>query len=177
MQIPTTSDYDSIIQALPDTPENHAAIQALLELRANTQVIRQPWIFEVDFATGAAFTPPAPAATQIGNFLVDTSAPFMLISGTYRADIAAAAQTATTRVSPNATVLIQDQSSNRNWMNVAVPVTSIFGQEGGLPYFWPQPRLIPANTNVQISLTNYEAANTNNIRLSFHGYRLYSLTA
>ena len=69
----STALYDAIIQSLPDTPENHAAIQALLSLRANTQVIRQPWIFEVDFATGQAFVPPAPGATSIGNFLVDNS--------------------------------------------------------------------------------------------------------
>jgi hypothetical protein len=182
MQIPTTSDYDNIIQMLPDTPENHAAIQALLQLRSNTQVIRQPWTFEVDFSTGAGllngtFAAPAPGATSIGNFLVDTSAPFMLVSGTYRADLAGVAQLNATRISPNSLVLIQDQSSNRNWMNLAVPVTSIFGEQGGLPYFWPQPRLIPANTNVQVTLSNYEAANTPNVRLQFHGYRLYSLTA
>jgi hypothetical protein len=97
----------------------------------------------------------------------------MLVSQSFKSDLAGAAQTSGALIVPNQTVLIQDQSSNRNWSNVGVPLSSYFGT-AQLPYFLPQPRFIPANTNVQVALANFEAANTPNTRLSFHGYRLYS---
>lgn len=182
MKIWTPEDFDQLIALLPSTAENNELYQALIAARNEQSVIRQPWSFEVDFSTGAGllagqFAAPAPGAQTVGNFLVDTAAPFMLIAGSFRADLAGAAQTEGARISPNCTVLIQDQASNRNWSNVGVPVTSLFGANGGLPFFWPQPRLIPANTTVQVTLANYEAVNTPNVRLTFHGFRLYSQKA
>ncbi len=178
MRLFTADDYQQLIDALPDTPENRTVLEALQQMRAETSVAKEPWTFEVDFSTGAGllagqFAAPGLGAQVTGSFLVDTSSPFMLVSQTYKADIAGAAQLSGTQVIPNATVFIQDQAGNRNWMNVAVPVASLFGT-AQLPYFLPQPRLIPGNSTVNITLANYEAANTNNVRLSFHGYRLYA---
>lgn len=179
MRIFSTQDFDTLLAQLPNTPENNGAYQLLMQYRADSQVVKNPYTFDVDFSSGAgllagAFAAPAPNAQTVGNFLVDSSSPFMLVSTSYRADVAGAAANGGAYIEPNATVLIQDQSSNRNFMNIAVPVTSLFGRLG-LPYFWPQPKLIPANTNIQVTLANYDAAVTNNVRLSFHGYRLYSL--
>lgn len=178
MQVYTGEEIQNLISQLPDIPENQAALSMLWQWKQENDVVRQPYTFEVDFSTGAGlltgqFAAPAPGATTPGNFIVDTSSPFMLVSQTFKSDLAAAAQTSGALIVPNQTVLIQDQSSNRNWMNVAVPLASLFGT-AQLPYFLPQPRFIPANTNVQVSLTSFEAANTPNTRLSFHGYRLYS---
>ncbi len=177
MRMFTAEDFRRIQEMLPNDPATQAAYQALAEMAAE----KQPYTFEVDFATtitqGAANVFPAPtaagAAPSVGFFLVDTSSPFVLVSSTYQADVAGAAVTVSTRPAPNVVISIQDQSSNRNWMNGPVPIPSIFGI-GTLPYFWPQPRLLPGNTNVQMTLTNYDAASVPNIRLSFHGYRLYA---
>lgn len=171
--------FEQLMQLVPDVPEAQPLMQQLAEMRNETLVEKQPYTFEVDFSTGAGllagqFAAPAAGAQTPGFFLVDTSSPFMLISTTYRSDLAGAATTETTLISPNQTVFIQDQSGNRNWMNVAVPVTSLFGR-APLPYFWPIPRLIPGNTNVGVTLANYDAASVPNTRLSFHGYRLYSV--
>jgi hypothetical protein len=179
MKVYTDEDFNALIANLPQDPATETVYQALLTMRDENSVIRQPYTFDVDFSTGAglltgAFAAPAPGGNTVGQFLVDSSSPFMLVSGTYRSDLAGAAQTDSTRISPNQTVFIQDQSGNRNWMNVAVPVTSLFGDRASLPYFWPQPKLVPANTTVLVTLFNYEAANTPNTRLSFHGYRFYS---
>ena len=97
----------------------------------------------------------------------------MLIQMNYAADIAAAAQTAGTQVIPLMTVAITEASSNRQWQASPVPVPSIFGS-GERPWFLPVPRLIPANTTVSVSVANYDAAATYNLRLSFIGYRLYA---
>jgi hypothetical protein len=178
MRIYTGEELQTIIESIPDFPENAIALQQLWAMKQENDVIRQPYTFEVDFSTGAgllagAFAAPAPGAQTVGNFLVDTSSPFMLVSQSFKSDLAGVAQLSGTLVVPNQTVLIQDQSSNRNWSNVGVPLASYFGT-GELPYFLPQPRFIPANTNVQVTLANFEAATTPNTRLSFHGYRLYS---
>lgn len=180
MKIYTAEDFAAILSTMPDISENAAAINRLMEMRQENSVVEEPYTFEVDFATGVTQGSgnlfPAPAAaggTSQGNFLVDTSSPFMLIAQSYQADVAGAAVTVSTRPAPNVVITIQDQSSNRNWQNGAVPIPSIFGL-GTLPFFLPKPRLIPANTNVQMILTNYDAASVPNIRLSFIGYRLYA---
>lgn len=179
MRVYTSDEFSAILAQLPNIPENHAVYDALMQMRNENAVERQPYSFEVDFATtvtqGATnvFAAPAAAGGQsTGNFLVDTSSPFMLVSSTFQADTAGAAVTTSTRQSPNWVITIQDQSSNRNWMNGPVPVPSLFGN-AQLPYFWPQPRLLPGNTNVQMTVTNYDAAVVNNVRLTFHGFRLY----
>lgn len=179
MRIYTGDDIQHLIDQMPDIPDNQVALSMLYSMKQENDVVRQPYTFEVDFSTGAGllagqFPAPAPGAQTPGNFLVDTSSPFMLVSQTFKSDLAGAAQTSGALIVPNQTVLIQDQSSNRNWQNLAVPLASLFGT-AQLPYFLPQPRFLPANTNVQVTLANFEAANTPNTRLSFHGYRLYSM--
>lgn len=180
MKLYSSEEIQRVIDALPGEPGNQAVLAALMQMRAEQQVVRQPYNFEVDFATGVVqgatnlfAAPVAAGGVSQGGFLVDTSAPFMLVSSQYQADVAGAAVTVSTRPAPNVVCAIQDQSSNRNWQNGPVPIPSIFGN-GQLPYFWPEPRLLPANTNVIITLTNYDAASVPNIRLTFSGYRLYS---
>jgi hypothetical protein len=162
---------------------------AVMAMREENKVIRQPYTFEVDFSAGAGllagqFGAPAPNASVQGNFLVDSSSPFMLVSGTYQTDVAGAvhslggaAAAGAGVLLPNLTVAITDQSSNRSWMNQPVPVAALFGYVASLPYFWPQPRLVPANSNIQVVLANFDPAVTYNCRLQFHGYRFYALGA
>lgn len=178
MKIITPQEIAQVINLLP--PNSEAAQSILTEWMAENSVDRQPYTYEVDFATtivqGSTNVFAAPLAaganTVVGTFLVDASAPFMLVSSTYQSDVAGAAVTVSTRPAPNQVVLITDQASNRRWMNGPVPVPSIFGI-GTLPYIWPQQKLIPGNTTIQIEITNYDAASVPNTRLSFHGYRLY----
>lgn len=183
MRLFTAENFEALIAQLPQTPDNQDVYNQLMAMRDENAVERTPYSYEVDFATtitqGSANLFPAPVAAggqSVGNFLVDASAPFMLVSTTYQADVAGAAATVSTRPAPNCVILIQDQSSSKSWMNTPVPIPSIFGY-GSLPYFLPQPRLLPGNTNVQLTLTNYDAASVPNIRLSFHGYRIYDVRA
>jgi hypothetical protein len=180
MKVFSSSEIQRVIDALPADPANQPVLSLLLGMRAEQEVVRQPYNFEVDFATGVVqgstnlFAAPAAAGGVVqGFFLVDTSAPFMLVSTTFQSDLAGGAVTVSTRVSPNWVITIQDQASNRNWQNGPVPIPSIFG-DAKLPYFWPEPRLIPANTNILLTVTNYDAAAVHNTRLTFQGYRLYS---
>lgn len=178
MRVYDSNDFQALIDMLPDSPDAQGIAQILLQMRDENAIDRQPFTFEVDFSSGAGllagvFAAPAPGGNVNGSFLVDASSPFMLVSQAFKADLAGVAQLSGTLVVPNWLVSITDQSGNRNWQNAGVPLSSVFGT-GQLPYFLPQPRLIPANSNVSINVASFEAATTPNARLSFHGYRLYS---
>lgn len=180
MKLYTADDYQSLIDALPNDPSTQAVYDKLMEMRDENSVEKHPFNYEVDFATTITqgstntFAAPAAAGGQVtGNFLVDAASPWLWVSMSFQADAAGAAVTVTSRPSPNFSVLITEAASNRQWMNGPVPIPSIFGY-AGLPYFLPQPRLLPGNSNVQVQVTNYDAAQVTNCRLTFHGYRFYA---
>lgn len=168
MRIPTTQDYERILAALPNNSDNAPVYGALMQLLNESKVEMQPYVFTLTFGPLVVAATAAPQS-----FIVDSSAPFMLVSQNYQSDIAGATSTMGTTNVPNASVQIQDQSSNRNWQAQAVPIPSIFGN-GQRPYFLPQPRLIPANTTITVSVTSFEAAVTPTVRLSFIGFRYYT---
>ena len=124
------------------------------------------FVYETDFSALAAGT------SQTSNFTIQQEADFWLSKITLTADIAAGAQTDSTRVIPLATILINDTGSGRNLMSSAVPLASIFGT-GGLPFILPRQRIFVASSVVNITLTNYSAATDYNIRLSFIGEKAF----
>lgn len=124
------------------------------------------FVYEVDFSGLAA------AASATSSFTVQQEADFVLSKVTLQADIAAAAQTDSTRVIPLATILISDTGSGNNLMSSAVPLANLFGS-GGLPFILPRQRIFVASSVVNITLSNFSAATTYNIRLSFIGEKAF----
>lgn len=181
MKLFTAEDFERLIEQLPNDPATQAVYAALMEMRDENSVEKHPFDYEIDFATTITqgttnvFAAPTAAGALVvtGNFLVDASSPWLWVSQSFQADVAGAAVTLTSRPSPNVVAFITEAASNRNWMNGPVPIPSFFGANG-LPYMLPQPRLLPGNSNVQVQVTNYDAASVPNIRLTFHGYRFYS---
>lgn len=169
MNFVNKQDIDALINQTPDTPQNQALLNQLYHLSQSLKVIRKPWTYTSNFAALAA----AGAAPQTQNINIDASAPFVILSQTYLADIALAAQTSGTFVYPLVTALLVDTGSNEQLMDIAVPVTSIFGN-GQFPFVLPEPKIMAANSTLQITCNNFSAATVYNLRLSFHGYRLYS---
>lgn len=127
---------------------------------------RDLFVYEVDFSALAA------AASSTQTFTVQADSDFLWTKATMFADIAAAAQTDSTRVIPLCTVLIQDTGSGRNLMNSAVPVSSLFGT-GELPLILPRQRLFISRAQVSITMTNFSAATTYNVRLSLIGEKAF----
>lgn len=125
------------------------------------------FIYEVDFSALAS------GVSQTNSFTIQQEADFLLTKITLQADIAAAGQTESTRVIPLATIMINDTGSGRNLMSSAVPLANIFGT-GGLPFILPRQRLFVASSVVNITLTNFGAADTYNIRLSFIGEKAFT---
>ncbi len=128
--------------------------------------VRDFYVYELDFAALAA------AGVASNSFTVQTDSNFLWQEACVVADIAAAGQTNNTRVLPLVTCVIQDTSSGRQLMSGPVPIPSIFGY-GSEPYVLPSPRFFRANTQVTVSLTNYDAANTYNLKLQFIGTKFF----
>ena len=114
----------------------------------------------------------AVTGVQTSNIQIRADSDFVIEKTTFNADIAAAAQTESTRVLPNVSVQLVVTSSGRQLFNVTVPLTGLFGYSG-LPFIWPKPYIVPASSTLQIQLTSFEAAVVPFITLSFIGRVLF----
>jgi len=130
--------------------------------------IKEFYTYEEDFS-GIA-----PGASGTGNINIQADSDFVLQKLQYHADIAGAAVNDSTRVVPNMSIIITDTGSGRQIMESAVPIPSLFGT-GRLPFILPTPRLFLARATINLVVTNFDAAATYNVRLSFTGYKLYNL--
>lgn len=124
------------------------------------------------FTYNAIFSGLAASASATQNILIEASSSFLWQKSQFFADIALAAQTDSTRVIPLVTVLIVDSGSGRQIMDVPVPIASLFGT-GEYPYILPLPKLYVARTNIAITVQNFSAATTYNIRLSLTGMKVF----
>lgn len=131
-------------------------------------VIKDFYIYEEDFAALAAGT------SQTGNINIQADSDFVVQKLTYFADVAAAGQTESTRVVPLANVAITDSGSGRQLMEEAVSVPSLFGT-GEIPFILPQPKLFLARSTINIVVSNFDAAQSYNLNLSFIGYKVFRL--
>jgi hypothetical protein len=126
------------------------------------------FVYEIDFSALAA------SGSSSDSFNIQADSDFVLQKMTYFADIAAAAQTDSSRIVPDCTVLITNTGSGRQLMSQAVPLASIFGT-GVLPFILPTPYPFQSRSTVSVTVANFSAGTTYNIRLSFIGYKLYYL--
>ncbi|MDE2019680.1 MAG: hypothetical protein KGJ13_05045 [Patescibacteria group bacterium] len=132
------------------------------------QYVEDFFIYEIDasaLAAGGVFN---------GNIQILADSDFRWTKFAGFADIAGAAQTDSGRVIPLVTVNIVDTGSGRNLMSSAVPWGAYIGS-GTLPFILPVPRIFKARTNIAVTMTNYSAATTYNLRLSFIGSKIFQL--
>ena len=87
------------------------------------------------------------------------------------ADIAAAAQTDSSRVIPLVTIQLS-QSGGIQWMPNPIPLSLLMG-DGRLPYIFPESVLVPANSLMTVQLARFAAAVDYNIRIALGGRKLY----
>lgn len=138
---------------------------------ASPERIKEFFTYQEDFTGSNAV---ASGASVTGNINIQADSDFVLQKLTYYADIAAAAQTDSTRIVPNATIVITDTGSGRQLMESAVPIAALFGT-GQLPFILPTPRLFQARSTINLIVANFDAAVDYNIRISLIGYKLYQL--
>ena len=130
-------------------------------------------IFRKDFYVYSANVASiASGANATSNINIEADSDFELQKLTVFADIAAAAQTASTRVLPLVTLQITDTGSGRQLFSDSIPIPLIFG-DGNLPFILPNPRRFASNSVIQLSFTNYDAASTYQLYLGFVGVKTY----
>jgi hypothetical protein len=105
---------------------------------------------------------------------IQADADFVIEKLTYAADIAGAVVNVSTYPAPNVLVMLLSSGSGQNLFQNPVPLTSIFGT-GTLPFILPYPRILPANSQLQVILTSVEAASTPLLTLNFIGRKIYLL--
>lgn len=137
-------------------------------LAANPAPIEQQYVFKDYFTYGLTFLALAPAGTATGQIAIQADSDFIWQKATFFADIAAASQNMGTLLVPLVSILITDSGAGRQLMNTAVPVTTIFGT-GEIPFILPRPRIFRAQTVLSVQVSNFDAAVTYNLRLSFIG--------
>ena len=103
---------------------------------------------------------------------INADSDFQIEKLTFFADIAQAGQTASSRVIPLVTVLLTDTGSGRQFFDQAVPISNLFGT-GEIPFVLKQPKILMARTSLSVTVQNFDAANTYNVRLSFIGSKLF----
>lgn len=131
--------------------------------------IRDFFVYELDFAAVAGAN-----GTAQSSFTVQADANFLWQYGCYLADLAGATLTNETRVVPLVSCAIVDGGSGRQLSSGNVPIPSIFGT-GMQPFQLPTPRFFRAQTQVNVSLLNFSASNTYNIKLQFIGTKFFKM--
>lgn len=95
----------------------------------------------------------------------------------FHVDAAGAQLTVATAILPNMTILINDSGSGRNLMNAAAPLASVAESEAFSEQDMVWPRIFTRNSQIAITLTNFDAAAvTNNIRITMHGRKIFTPT-
>lgn len=124
------------------------------------------------FVYGVNFLALAAGASATNSINIQADSDFVAQKLAYRADVAAAGQTYSTRVIPLCAVIITDTGSGRQLMNQAINLTDFFGT-GESPFILPQPKVFRANSLISVTVANYDAAQTYNLRLSFIGVKSF----
>lgn len=123
-------------------------------------------VYELDFLALA------PAATSTQAIAIQADSAFAWTKAAYYATIANAAFVENTRPIPSVTVQILDTGSGRQLFNAALPVPSIFGV-GQLPFILPVERVFQRRSSMSVTVNNFDAAVTYNLRLSFIGKKIF----
>ncbi len=111
---------------------------------------------------------PGDVGTQV--VAVEADANFILVKLAGFASIADAGQTYETRIVPLATLQITDTGSGRQLLNGETAWSNIVGW-GEIPYILPIRRKFKANSTIRVQATNFDAADTYELRLSFSGIK------
>lgn len=129
-------------------------------------------IFRDFFSYSVSFAALAAAASADGQINIQADSDFELQKWTYFADIAAAPQTEDSRVLPLVTLQVTDQGVGRQMFSAAQPIPGIMG-DGRIPFILPTTKVFTAKATVLLTVANFSAATTYNIRLMLIGAKIF----
>lgn len=146
------------------------------ELAAAIRRGRYPWWYPdgaknlaIDyFVYGSNFAPLGASLTVQNNINIDGNSAFCILSGV-------GVETATDNVTflPASPLLaqIQDTGSGRYLANTPIHFNNWFGTAEE-PKYWDVPKILAPNSTLVVELQNLEAV-ARNIRLAFHGFKIF----
>jgi hypothetical protein len=122
------------------------------------------------------FTGLAPAATATQQLSITANADFILTSIKYRASIAAAAETISTKVAAFVRMLVTDSGTNEQFTSSAVDLENYATNGASMAGALPFPRFISGRTALTVTCTNFSPAQTYLLDIGFEGVlvRTYS---
>ena len=128
-----------------------------------------PYAYVLTFSALAA----AGSATQ--TLSIAANADFVLTHIHYHANVAAAGQTVATKTVALARMLVTDSGSNEQFTSAAVDLENYAANSFALNSL-DYPRIISGRSTLTVQMSNYDAAQTYNIDVSFSGVlvRAYS---
>lgn len=157
----------TLLDNTPNTRENAGLIDMLNRMYSSKSIIRKPYTYSTAFAALAS------GANQTNQIAIQADSDFLIMAQTFHANVANGAQTESNFTYPLITVLLTDTGSGAQLMDSAVSVPQMFGN-GQFPFVLPEPQYLVARGNLAVQVSNYDAAATYNLRLSFHGVKLFA---
>lgn len=117
----------------------------------------------------AALAPGATSVQQVniqadGDFIITKTVYYAVYNGTPNV-------TDSTRPDPAVTVSVTDNGSGTRLTREPVFIGSFAGY-GALPMIWTQPRLVRANSSIEVVFTNLGTTQVDNLQLTFIGVRV-----
>lgn len=140
------------------------------------QVAGQPRVFRDFFSYTISFAALAAGASSDGQIQIQSDSDFELQKWTYFADIAAAAQTESSRVLPLVTLQVTDQGVGRQMFSAAEAIPAVMG-DGRIPFILPTTKVFNSKATVLFTVANFSAATTYNLRLMLFGAKLFRYSA
>jgi len=121
------------------------------------------------FTFTATWTPIAAGATTAVSFSIGSDAHFALVAisrTVFNVD------NTTVVAAPPYLVLIKSSGSGRDLSDAPVHIENMAGT-AQLPFVFPVPFVLTAGSQCSVTLTNLDPANARNVRMAFHGFKLF----
>lgn len=121
-----------------------------------------------------SFLPLAASNTATDNFITQADSGFAIVKTAFTisdsANVFIANISDTPRFAPQV-ITLSDSGSGRDLSNAAVSIATYFGT-GEDPFIWSKPKVLDPNSTFTARIQNL-VATAFNIRLSFHGFKIF----
>lgn len=152
---------------------NYSPLQIVEYLRAmyaaDSSLLLETYGYSVTFSAITA------GASSTATLNVNGNADFLCLGLCHRANVAAAAQTVSSKVSPLVRLLITDAATGKQWWNTATDIENV-SENGPTPKSLWWPRMVQGKSSLVITATSYEAANSDAFDLLLCGVNVYGLS-
>ncbi len=155
-----------------------AEVDRVVRQMANQSGMSQGHIrknFTLDFFTFVInFLPLAASNTDTQQFITQADSGFAICKTSFNiasnVNVFVANISDEPRYAPQV-ITLSDSGSGRDLSNTGVPIGTLFGPDT-FPFPWPTPKILDPNSTFTARIQNL-VATAFNIRLSFHGYKIF----